>query len=205
MRISLADVMRPILIKGPRDPSEAGRAASTAAAEASTVGTSGDFCGTEGLDGEEDGFCLRDSVFWAGGEDMGRAEGALACVLRLPHATEKRTRTIAAKESKCLILELSGLLDLAMRNGSRARTLGEITCCSLRFLLGFVIREDKLSTNLISGKALWQWRERVGFDDGHQCGGVESFASGCCHDAGIGITAFFINIENYSGTAPRVF
>jgi hypothetical protein len=101
---------------------------STGAAEGSTVAISGDFCGTEGLDGEGDGFCLRDSAFWAGGEDMGRVEGALTCVLRFPQAAEKITRTIAAKVSKRLILEVPSLSGLAVCNDSRARTLEEFTC-----------------------------------------------------------------------------
>jgi hypothetical protein len=128
MRISLAAATRPILIKGPWDPLVAGGMGSTGAAEGSTVAISGDFGGTEGLDGEGDGFCLRASAFWAGGEDMGRVEGALTCVLRFPQAAEKIIRTIAAKESKRLILELSSLSGLAACNDSRARALEKFTC-----------------------------------------------------------------------------
>jgi hypothetical protein len=83
MRISLAEVIRPILIKGPAGMPSAGDTIASG---------NGDFSVPAGFDGAAGDCFFADSAFFAGDAEEGGGRGDFILVWRPPQAAEKANR-----------------------------------------------------------------------------------------------------------------
>ena len=121
MRISLAPVIKPILIKGPGGTSVAAAIASGSGVfGGSTAVACGDLSGTAGFEGTSgtDGFA--DFPFWPADAEEEGGRGCLTLVVCRPQAGEKRMRRRVPKKKSFLVFRPLSLCGLVLHNDSKA-------------------------------------------------------------------------------------